>query len=217
MTKENILRYKHFLWCTIFILLILWFELLKKTIVPIYIMHTPLDDKIPFIKEFILPYYAWFPYMALALILLGILSKKNYFKLVLYLSLCMSISYIIYMLFPNGQSPRPSVMGQDILSKLVRFLYSIDETNCVCPSIHVANSIAVHMAIINCKELKDKHYIKWASFIVMLLISSSTVFVKQHSILDVYAGILLAFILYVAIYIIPKFFHLKSTTEKLNA
>jgi membrane-associated phospholipid phosphatase len=212
----NLKAYKHFLACSIFLVLVLWFEYLKKTIVPIYIMWSPMDDKIPFLKGFILPYFAWFPYMAVAFIYLGLISKKDYYRLLAFLALNMSISYIIYMIFPNGQFARPTVVGNDIFANLVRYLYSICETNNVCPSIHVANSIGVHVAIISCSKLKDKHLLKWASFILMLLISASTVFVKQHSILDVFAGVLLSGVIYLVVYQLPKLFAKEALSSDTN-
>lgn len=199
-------KYKHFTILITFVFLILWFEYLKKTIIPKYIIYCGLDSYIPFIKEFIIAYYAWFIYMAFGLVYLGIVAKNDFYRLFMLLVLNMSVAYILYIIFPNGQFARPIVGGNDIFSNMVKFIYSIDETNNVCPSLHVANAIAVQTALINCDKLKSKYLLKKVSFMVMILISASTVFVKQHSIIDVFAGVILALIIYSCVYKMPKIF-----------
>ena len=205
-TVERIIgrKYSHFLWLFIFLLLILWFQYLKSTIVPKHIIYCSFDYYIPFVKEFVIAYFFWFAYMAMGLLYLGFKSKKDFYKLVLFLALCMSISYIIFIIYPNAQFPRPIITKRDIFSRLVSFLYSIDGTNNVFPSIHVANAIGVHVSLLNCDRLKNSGKIKSASFIAMAAICASTVLIKQHSVIDVAGGTVLAFILYMFIYKIPK-------------
>ncbi|MDF2881233.1 MAG: hypothetical protein K0R54_1790 [Clostridiaceae bacterium] len=197
-------KYSHFLWLFIFLLLILWFEYLKGTIIPKHIMYCFLDYYIPFVKEFVIAYFFWFVYMAIGLLYLGFKSKKDFYKLVLFLALSMSISYIIFIIYPNAQFPRPIITSRDIFSRLVAFLYSIDGTNNVFPSIHVANAIGVHASLINCDKLKDARKTKAVSFIAMASICASTVLIKQHSVIDVGGGVILALIIYMLIYKIPK-------------
>jgi len=199
-------KYKHFLSLSIFLFLILWFAYLKKTIVPQHIMYSSLDSKIPFIKEFVLAYYFWFLYMALGFLYLGLNSKKDFYKMLIFLSLSMSISFMIFIAYPNAQFARPSVPGKDIFSWLVNFIYTHDGTNNVFPSVHVCNAIGVYLALENCSKLKDKYLFRIFSFILMLSISASTVLIKQHSIIDVAGGLCLAILLYLGIYQTPKLF-----------
>ena len=121
------------------------------------------------------------------------------------------------MIFPNGQFARPSVPGKDVFSQLVLLIYSHDATNNVCPSIHVANAIGVHLALTNYSCFKENHKIaNFVSLVLMILISASTVFVKQHSILDVLAGALLSIIVYLGIYQLPKLLASKKAVIKYN-
>lgn len=206
LTKSAYKKYTHFLSLTIFLFLTLWFAYLKKTIVPKHIMYSYIDSKIPFIEEFVLAYYFWFAYMAIGFLYLGFSSKKDFYRLELFLSLGMTISFIIFIIYPNSQFPRPIVPGRDVFSWLVNFIYNHDGTNNVFPSIHVCNSIGVHIALVNCYKLRDKFLIKSLSFIVTLLICASTVFIKQHSIIDFVGGVILATIIYICIYQTPKLF-----------
>lgn len=208
MTNIKLLfnRYKHFSLQLIFIPLLLWFTYIENTNVPKFVMHCKLDDKIPFVKAFILPYYFWFIYMALTFIYLGFTSKKNYYKFILLISLNLIISNIIYISFPNVQHLRPNVTGSDILSIMVKHIYNTDTPTDVFPSIHVAHSVGAYLALINCENFNKKYWYKILSFISMALISISTVFVKQHSAIDVMGGIIMVLIFYVCIYKVPKLF-----------
>ena len=197
-------KYKHFLTLFIFLFLTLWFAYLKATIVPKHIMYYNMDSDIPFVKQFVLAYYFWFVYMAIGFLYLGIHSKSDFYKMELFLSLGMVISFIIFIVYPNAQFPRPTVQGNDFFSWLVNFIYNHDGTNNVFPSIHVCNAIGVHIALVNCEKLKNRILVKSTSFIMVLLICASTVFIKQHSIIDVGGGIVLAAMIYIGIYQIPR-------------
>lgn len=205
--QNNFEKYKHFIYLVfVFLFLILWFGHLKETIVPRHIMYSRVDDLIPFVKEFVIAYYFWFAYMAMGFVYLGIASKTDFYRMELFLALGMSVSFVIFMLYPNAQFTRPNVPGNDVFSVLVNFIYTHDGTNNVFPSIHVCNSIGVHLALVNSSKLKDKTVVKRLSFAAALAICASTVFIKQHSIIDVAGGAILAFLIYLSIYRLPKLF-----------
>lgn len=199
-------KYGHFILLIIFVFLILWFEYLKKTIVPKHIMYSSFDQSIPFIKEFIIAYFFWFAYMGIGFLYFGLVSRQEFYRLLMFISLSMCVGYIIFMLYPNGQFARPVVKGDDIFSKMVIFLYSICETNNVFPSLHVSNAVGVHLSVMYSDKLKNKLSIKIISSILLILICASTVFVKQHSIIDVLGGIVLSLVIYLAVYHAPKLF-----------
>ena len=47
----------------------IWFLVCEKTIVrPEYIMYLPLDSRIPFVPQFIIPYYMWHAYVSLPMV-----------------------------------------------------------------------------------------------------------------------------------------------------
>jgi membrane-associated phospholipid phosphatase len=71
--------------------------------------------------------------------------------------------------------------------------------------MHVIDSVAVNASILNSSLLKKYKKLKIFSFLLCVLICASTVFIKQHSILDVFAGLVVSWFLYQAIYIINIF------------
>ena len=101
-----------------------------------------MDDWIPFVKAFIIPYLLWFPYLYGALIYYCFADRKQYYvtlSSVIFGKLaCFSIYY-----FWQTTVPRPTVVGTDVFSELVRYIYSIDQpVNCF-PSIHVLTTFVI--------------------------------------------------------------------------
>lgn len=114
-----------------------------------------------------------------------------------FLCIGMSICLLICTVFPNGLNLRPEVFTRDnLFIDLVKGLYATDTPTNVCPSIHVYNSIGVHIAVVRAKSLENKRYVRIISLITCILICMSTMFLKQHSVIDVCAACILAFIMY---------------------
>jgi len=198
--KEFLSQHKHFYSLILLTPLLVWFKYLEHNLVPRYMVHASLDNKIPFIKEFVVPYVLWFGYVAYGVIYTGLHSKRDYYKLYIFLAGGMSLCYTLYMLFPNAQNLRPVITGNDIFSNMVKIIYLTDTPTNVCPSIHVFNSIAVDAALRNSASFSAKRYGKAVSSILAISICLSTVFIKQHSIIDVFTAAILGAVFYVLIY-----------------
>ena len=162
---------------------------------PKVIIHCPVDDWIPFCEFFIVPYMLWFPYMILAVIYFIFFNKNKheYYQLAFNLMMGMTVFLIVSYVYPNAQHIRPTEFPRDnIFTDIVKWLYSTDTPTNILPSIHVFNSLAIHMSLTNCETLRNKKFIKAASFTLTALIIMSTMFLKQHSVIDVCMGATLA-------------------------
>ena len=201
--KKLLGDYKHFFILLLYVPLYMWFFYLEKTIVPKYCMFSPFDLKIPFIKEFVVPYLLWYIYMVFGFIYLGIVSKRDYYKTFWFIFIGMFVCYSVYSIFPNGQNLRPTIMGNDVFSIIIKGIYAIDTPTNVAPSMHVLNSIAIHIGLVGYEPFRKRSGLRLTSFIFMATISASTVFVKQHSILDGLWTVALSIVLYIAIYLVP--------------
>ena len=105
----------------------------------------------------------------------------------------MTIFLIVSYLYPNVLHLRPAEFPREnIFTDMVRWLYKTDTSTNVLPSIHVFNSLAIHMAVTNCEALKERKWIRRSSLILTILIIMSTMFLKQHSVIDVCMGATLA-------------------------
>ncbi|MDR3552979.1 MAG: phosphatase PAP2 family protein [Clostridia bacterium] len=195
------IRYRHILIAAAgWILFLFLFFLSKAAIQPIYFIHCRLDDLIPFEKWAILPYCLWYFYLAGALLYFAIASKPDFLRLQLYVLGGMFLCLVIYIIFPNAINFRPTVIQHDLLSRMVILMFSIDSSTMVIPSMHVFVTVAVHLSLASSKLTRRNTVLIALSFVVMVLICASTVFLKQHSVLDVLCGIALAFALYYPAY-----------------
>ena len=186
-------KYKHgFVIVTYSILYLCIFQYLEQRHVYSYhLIHCALDDLIPFCEYFIVPYLLWFPYQVfvIAYFIFFNKEKREYYQLTLNLCMGMTVFLIVSWLYPNIQLLRPAVFtGDSLFIRAVQKLYSMDTPTNILPSIHVFNSIAIHLAICKCEQLKDKKWLKRGAGILTFLIILSTMFLKQHSVIDVTLG-----------------------------
>ena len=107
-------------------------------------------------------------------------SDKEFVQFALSLIIGMSLALTICMIYPNGLTLRPSYIPDNICGKIVKGLYKTDTSTNVFPSIHVYNSLAVHIALAKCEALKNKPAVRYASLVLCILICMSTIFLKQH-------------------------------------
>lgn len=195
--KRFFMKYQHGLIIIAYSLFyIAMFKYLEQRPVHSYhIVHTVFDDWIPFCEVFIIPYLLWFPYMifAVAYFIFYNKNKQEYYQLIFNLMMGMTIFLIVSYVYPNAQHLRPSQFPRDnIFTDIVKWLYRTDTPTNILPSIHVFNSLAIHMSLTNCESLRKHKGIKAASFVLTALIILSTMFLKQHSVIDVCMGATLA-------------------------
>lgn len=157
------------------------------------ILRTHIDNIIPFEKIFIVPYLLWFFYFVSILIYFAIVDKKHYFRLLFSILVGNLLCFIVYYFYPTTV-PRPDVMGNDILSFLVKLTYKNDNPFNCFPSVHVLNALLASMYLFNYNK---KIAVRSFSVIAFVLITLSTLFVKQHYILDAVASSIIGVSMYV--------------------
>lgn len=112
----------------------------------------------------------------------------------------MTIFLIICSVFPNGQDLRPVVFERDnIFVDAVRMLYRTDTCTNVFPSLHVFNTLCACIAVRKSQALKKHKAVCIGAYISGALIIMATMFLKQHSILDVTGAFIMAYLLSVGI------------------
>lgn len=202
--KQFLLKYKHAIIILYLPIYMVWFVLLeKRTDVKFSEIHCVIDDFIPFCEIFIIPYLLWFVYVASSLFFLFFQTKyiDDFYKCAAILVMGMTTSLIIYTFFPNAQNMRPDSFERDnIFTNIISLLYATDTDTNVCPSIHVYNSIAIHVGIATSQYFKNKKWVKNSSLVLCILICMSTLFLKQHSFIDLVCAIALYLFYYTIIY-----------------
>ncbi|MDE6887101.1 MAG: phosphatase PAP2 family protein [Eubacterium sp.] len=200
--KELVYRYRHIWVLSYCILYLPWFSWLEKTVTKkFHIITMEIDLKIPFCEYFIIPYLLWFVYIAAIVTYFFLCSKYDYYKLCAFLFTGMTVFLIVSTIYPNGHHLRPDEFAQENLcTELVRWLYRTDTPTNLFPSIHVYNSIGVHLSLIHSERLKEKKSIRMISFCLCVSIILSTMFLKQHSVFDVLTAFGMALIMYYVVY-----------------
>lgn len=156
----------------------------------------PLDDKIPFCEFFLIPYYFWFVFLIGMLLYTFLVDPECFQRYMIFIMITYSVTCLIYVIYPTAQELRPTVFErQNIFTDIVSFLYAFDTNTNVCPSLHVIGSFAVLFASWHTPRFQTRGW-RFFFWFCTILISVSTVFLKQHSIIDVIAAIPLCMIAY---------------------
>jgi membrane-associated phospholipid phosphatase len=152
--------------------------------------ETAIDASIPFVPQFVLPYLLYYPWVMLPVPILR--SRAEFYHAVSAFLVAQLVAMTIFMIFPSHMT-RPAVVGDGLTHEMVRTLYRLDNGFNLIPSLHVAHSVLVALFF---RALRPKLFPAVAAG--TLLISVSTVLIKQHYFLDIPAGMALAIVSYYA-------------------
>ncbi len=165
---------------------------------PFHDIYCSLDVKIPFCEFFVIPYVLWYAMLAFVGLYTLFFDVPSFRKFHKFLIIACVITFTFYIIFPNEQNLRPNLDGyarDNICVDIMRSLYKNDTNTNVFPSVHVIFSLGMLFTMWD-----SKHFSGWLSRTIVtllaLLVCLATVFLKQHSLLDLLAGAALAFALY---------------------
>lgn len=178
-----------------------------------YVIHSPLDDLIPFCEVFVIPYVGWYLLIVVSLLYFALYNPKSFIKLQSFIIITQVVAMTVYILFPNMQDLRPAEFPRDnIFTDIIGLLYTFDTNTNVCPSLHVGYSIGIASV-----WLKEKGVSKWVKAFItvfVVLVCLSTTFIKQHSIVDAFAAIPMCLLAEIILY---KDYWKNKITKKKNA
>ena len=162
-------------------------------------MHCALDDMIPFCEYFFIPYTFWYLLIVISLGYFLLYDVDSFKKLQTYIIITQIVAMAVYIIYPSRQDLRPEVFARDnIFTHIAALIYSFDTSTGVCPSLHVAYSLGITSVWLKKKDSS----LLWKCFIVFAVITIciSTMFVKQHSAVDVFAAIPLGLLAEILVY-----------------
>ncbi len=203
--KELIRKYRHGIPMVIYLVvyLILFFIVERLTEDNYHVIHMALDDKIPFCEYFVIPYFCWFAYVAGFVVYFIFVDKESYWPMFWFLVTGMTLFFFFFFVYPNGHELRPEQFPRDnVFTRMIANLYQTDTATNILPSIHVYNSIGIQIAVQKSRRLSRHRGVQIVSGILCVSIILSTVFIKQHSMVDVISAFVLAAVLYVLIYVL---------------
>jgi membrane-associated phospholipid phosphatase len=166
-----------------------------------HVMHCFLDDLTPFCEWFILPYCAWFLLIVFSLGYFLLYHIDSFRRLQIFIMITQIVAMAVYILYPSRQDLRPAVMPRDnVFTHLTAMLYRGDTSTNVFPSIHVYNSMACAFAAVNTRTLNNHRIWRFFWIVMATLVILSTTFLKQHSVMDVSAALLMSMLVYIYVY-----------------
>ena len=167
------------------------FYFLTENFIPVescHVIHSALDDLIPFNEFFFIPYCFWYLLIVISLVYFALYDVENFKNLQIFIIITQVVAMTVYILYPSVQNLRPTEFARDnFFTWLAGIIYTLDTPTGVCPSLHVAYSLGIGSC-----WLKEKSASKlWKGFVVfsVILISLSTAVVKQHSVIDIAAAL----------------------------
>lgn len=182
--------YRHFWLLSIWVIYLTLYVVVEHVVTTDYwVSYLPLDDKIPFCEYFIIPYCMWHPLLALMTAYLAFYDAETFRKFMRFVAIGLISALIVCFVFPNGQDLRPAEFPRhNVFTWLVSRIYAADNNANVCPSMHVIGCFVLTAACFESPGLRRRH-LQWVMLPLCVLISISTVFVKQHSVLDLFVAI----------------------------
>ena len=175
-----------------------------------------LDDMIPFVRQFVLVYVLWYPLMLGTTLYLLLKDRRAFLRYARSVVLVLTACMLTFVLLPSGQELRPAeVPGSDLTARLLRFIYAADTNTNVFPSMHVVGTLAAVIGIFDSRSAPRG--VQWGVAALGVLINASTVLIKQHSVLDILGGVVLYWLVYLAVYRLPELNRSSRLARPCNA
>ena len=153
----------------------------------VWILRTPLDDALPVVRPFVIPYVSLNPVVYFSLIVFMLFRTKVFQSACLAMITVWFISYFFYFFFQT-EVIRPVLTGTDLFTRMIQNVYAGDNPYNDFPSLHTSISTLLAIHWFRFDRRAGIVAALWAALII-----ASTVLIKQHYLADLLGGLLLAF------------------------
>jgi membrane-associated phospholipid phosphatase len=165
-----------------------------------YNLSISIDNKIPFNPHFVWTYIL---YYFVALMPVMVVNDIHEFRRMVGAYLMMYfMGFLTFILFPV-KMVRPELIGDGYSLWLLKKIYNADNGYNCFPSMHVANAFLASFF-----SFRFNRIYGMVVYLIAFLITISTLFIKQHYVMDLVAGILLAYFVY-------RFSYFRFSSEKV--
>ena len=167
-----------------------------------YVIRCSLDRLIPFNEYMVIPYalwFFWFPGWVLWFAWRSLEddgAREDFIKLCVVMFTGMTLCLITYVIWPNAVDLREPIEASNLCALAVEAIRAADTPYGVCPSIHISTIVTEALVIRDSRLPVLTPTVRVYSYVITALITWSTLAIRQHSIIDVAAGALLALLLY---------------------
>ena len=180
-----------YIFLTLLFYFIAYFSIQSFITVNEYNLLTDIDKLIPFVPQFVWVYHTIIPILLFTAIVL-IQRKDVFLSMITALIVAGLTMSVFYVVFPSFY-PREPIGDYSLSAALVEMTRMVDGPSNTFPSGHVTFSWIL-VFFVGLSEQARKF--RWAYFLWAVLITTSTLVLKQHFIVDAICGILLASVCY---------------------
>lgn len=199
---------------SIFILNAFIYFFIKLFIKDYNLIGSSLDNLIPFLPSFIYFYMIWYPFEIYSLFLVYKADKKHYIKTIVSLVLSLIIMHLIFITYPTMVN-RPDIDSFNSLTTLIVYIAFKSDTPVNCfPSGHCILCFIMIFSILKSKNITFK--IKSTIISLNILIILSTIFVKQHVLIDIIGALIVSIISFYFLSNLKIFDKLKKKLANLS-
>lgn len=160
---------------------------------PIY-LNNYFDNIIPFIPYFVIFYITWFPLLFLVPLLVLKYDKKVFDRYIFTIFIFAIFEGIMFILLPTTMN-REVINVTSISTFIINIIYKVDTPVNLFPSAHCAFAILFIMSVLDVKKIKREY--KLLISVISILIILSTLFIKQHVLIDVIGALAIIPIYYI--------------------
>lgn len=160
---------------------------------PHYNFELSIDQKIPFVPWTVSIYLLCYLFWIVNYILCARQDKSAAYRFLFADILAKAICLVFFLAIPTT-NVRPVISGHTIWEEIMRLVYHIDSASNLFPSIHCLVSWFCFIGVRKQKQIPA--WYRAASCVMAIAVFISTLTTKQHVIVDVIGGVLLAEICY---------------------
>jgi len=146
----------------------------------------PLDHRIPLRAGWVVIYILSYVYWAVGYVAIARVSRDKCRKLIVADIVCKVVCALFFIFMPVTID-RPEITGNGIFDMLMRLIYTLDTPENLFPSMHCLFSWLVARELMDIKEYGL--WVKAAAVVVSILVFISTLFTRQHYIMDIAGGV----------------------------
>lgn len=152
-------------------------------------LSSPLDNLVPFMPQFIIVYFGCYIFWIVNYVMIAKEEKEASYRFFTADFYARLVCMLVFFFFPTTNT-RPILVGNDFWTEAVRFLYTVDAPTNLLPSIHCMTSWFCYIGIRKREDIPG--WYKVLSMVTAVAVFVSTLALRQHVLLDVAAGVLLA-------------------------
>lgn len=169
----------------------------KVTPIEVNLVGNYIDSKIPFVPQFIYAYISWYLMLFIVPYIFFKYNPKSFNNYYVITFICITIVAFIYFLYPTTMN-RADIVPSNISELLVNIIYKIDTPVLNCfPSMHCLISFIFIYITLSETTLNNK--VKFIIVIWAALVILSTLFVKQHVVVDMVSAFIISFVAFIMV------------------